>query len=348
MNRKQVLMLAGYNTFFWVWFWLFCYWTFPYDRVAAFISDKVSQSGAGYNLEIGELSPHWLTGVTLNDVVVRKQKDPALVAAPVAPAEKGKPVDDGSVKVKEAHARFGLFSLLFGGKSLTFDADLEQGAVEGAYEEDGEQRHIDATLSAIDIGKLGLLESVVALPAKGMLQGDFDVTLGKDPTKSNGTVKLVIKGLTLGDGVAKLKVGSLGGLTIDPVNAGDVTIDLDVKNGVGQVRKLNANGDDVVLDGNGDVRFADPIGRSRIDILLQVRFTEAYKIKTPRTKAMFSLLDANNSSQIRAAKTPDGGLAWRLSGMVSSVRAIPAGRSNARPKAAPAAPAPTPGSDDDE
>jgi|GEM_PF-1075379 len=354
MNRSKWMMLAGYNGFFWLWFWMFCYWTFPYDRVAAFLSDKVSESGAGYDMEIGELSPHWLTGVTLNDVVVRKQKtdtgapSPAPAASPTGDA-KASPADDGSLKIKQAHARFGLFSLLLGGKSLTFDADLEQGEIEGAYDEDGEQRHIDATLSEIDIGKLGLLESVVSLPAKGILVGDFDLILGKEPSKSSGTVKIVLKGLTLGDGVAKLKIGSMGGLTIDPVNAGDVTMELDVKEGVGQVKKLSADGADVVLEGSGDVRFADPLSRSRLDILLKIRFTEAYKTKSARTKAMFSLLDTNNSSQIRAAKTPEGGLAYRLSGTLATVRAIPAGRTAARKGAPAAVPAPAPrGSEDDE
>lgn len=350
MTRAKWLSLAGYNAFFWLWFWLFCYWTFPYDRVASFLSDKVAESGSGYTMEIGDLSPHWVTGVTLNDVTVRKQKAPD--AAPLAaPApETGKPADDGSLKVKEAHARFGLFSLLFGGKSLTFDAALEQGEIEGAYDEDGEQRHIDATLTKIDIGKLGLLESVISLPAKGTFEGDFDLVLGKEATKSNGTVKITIKDLTIGDGVAKLKVGSLGGLTIDPVNAGDVTMDLDVKDGIGQVKKMSANGTDVVLDGSGEVRFADPVSRSRLDILLRIKFTDAYKNKSARTKAMFSLLDTNNGPQIRAAKTPDGGLAYRLSGALSSVRAIPAGRAKpkAAPTAAPAPAAPSRSQDDDE
>jgi type II secretion system protein N len=352
MTRAKWLMLAGYNTFFWAAFWLFCYWTFPYDRLASFLSDKVAESGAGYTLDIGNLSPHWLTGVTLNDVTVRKAQaaDAAPVPPPAAP-EKGKPPSDGSLKIKEAHARVGLFSLLFGGKSLSFDAALEQGEIEGSYEEDGEQKHLDATLSKIDIGKLGLLESVISLPAKGTFEGDFDLTLGKDPTKSNGTVKITFKDMVLGDGVAKLKVGSMGGLTIDPVNLGDVVMSLDVKDGVGQVKELRSTGSDVKLEGSGDVRFAEPLSRSRLDILMRIKFTDAYKNKSSRTKAMFSLLDSNNGPQLRAAKTPDGALAYRLTGALASVRAVPAGRAKAKggPAAVPgpAAPPPAPGDDDE-
>jgi type II secretion system protein N len=353
MTRAKWLMLAGYNTFFWAAFWLFCYWTFPYDRLASFLSDKVAESGAGYTLDIGDLSPHWVTGVTLNDVTVRKVQAPG--AAPVPPPpptpEQGKAPSDGALKIEEAHARIGLLSLLFGGKSLTFDAALEQGEIEGSYEEDGEQKHLDATLSKIDIGKLGLLESVISLPAKGTFEGDFDLTLGKDPTKSNGTVKITFRNMVVGDGVAKLKVGSMGGLTIDPVNLGDVVMNLDVKDGVGQVKELRTTGSDVKLEGSGDVRFADPLSRSRLDILMRIQFTDAYKNKSGRTKAMFSLLDSNNGPQLRAAKTPDGALAYRLTGALASVRAIPAGRAKAKGAAipGPAAPAvpPAPGDDDE-
>ncbi len=343
MTRAKWLMVAGYNAFFWVCFWTFCYWTFPYDRLASFLSDKVAESGAGYTLEIGDLSPYWLTGVALNDVTVRKQKaEPTVLPPPAAAAEKGKPVDDGALKVKEAHARFGLFSLLFGGKSLTFDATLEQGEIEGIYEEDGEQKRIDATLTKIDVGKLGLLESLISLPAKGTLEGDFDLTLGKEPAKSNGTVKITFRNMVIGDGVAKVKIGSMGGLTIDPVELGDVVIDLDVKDGLGQVKRLRTTGSDVVLEGSGEVRLADPLSRSRLDILLRIKFTDHYKNKSGRTKAMFSLLDSNNGPQLRAAKTPDGGLAYRLTGALASARAIPAGRYKGKGAAAVPAPAPAP------
>jgi type II secretion system protein N len=323
MNRSKLLVIAGYNTFFWVCFWMFAYWTFPYDRVAVYLTDKVAQSGLGYTMEVGELSPYWFTGVELEDVKLKRTTEGELPAPPTP----GKPADDG-FHIKEARARVGIFALIFGNTSLNFDAELEQGDIEGAYEESGEEKHVEAELSKVDVGKLGLLESVISLPIKGTVGGDFDLTLGKDPTKSTGTAKLRIEGLTIGDGTAKLKVGSMGGLTIDPVEAGTVTVELDVKEGVGTVKKLSNDGKDLELEGSGEVRLSDPLSRSRVDMLLRLKITENYRNKTPRAKTLMSLLDGVSVSQVRAAKTADGSFQYRLAGTLSGLRAVPAGRSH--------------------
>ena len=321
MSRTQLLTIAGYGAFFWGWFALFAYWTFPYDRVAAYLTDRVDQSDSGYSLEIGSLSPYWLTGVELENVKLRRTNP---VALPVA--SNGK-VDDDAFKVREARARLSMLPLLIGNRAVSFDAELEQGALEGEYEEAGDTKHIDATLSKIDLGKLGVLDSVISLPVKGDVGGEFDLTLGKEATKSTGNAKLTIRGLTVGDGKAKFKLGAMGGLTIDPIEAGTVTLELDVKEGVGTVKKLSTDGKDVELDGSGEIRFADPIARSRVDILLRIKFTDAYKNKSGRTKALFSLLDGAAVPQVRAAKTADGALQFRLVGTLGAVRASPAGRS---------------------
>lgn len=350
MNRARLLQLAGYNAFFWLWFWLFCYWTFPYERLAAFLSDRVAESASGYTLEIGELSPHWVTGVALSNVKVRKQgaADAATSEASDKAAKKKKKKDD-AINIREARARMGILSLLMGGKSLSFSAVLEQGEIEGEYEEDGDKKRIDAQLTKIDLQKLGILDSLVSLPVKGTLEGAVDLTLAKVPSQSSGTVTMTMKGLTFGDGEAKLKVGSMGGLTIDPVNAGNVTLELDVKEGVGRVKRLVADGQDVELTGSGEVRFADPLSRSRLDILLQIKFTDAYRNKSSRTKALFSLLDGASIPQVRAAKTPDGALAFKLVGALSSVRAVPSARSvSTRTAGKRAAPAAEAAADDDD
>ena len=330
MNREKALLLGGYSAFFVLCFLVFAYWTFPYDRLAAYLSDKVAASGMGYTIEVGELSPYWFTGVELEDVKLRKQG-----AEEPAPAAPGKPPVDNAFHIKEARVRMGIFALLLGNRAVNFDAELEQGEIEGSYAESGEEKHLDATLSQVDIGKLGLLESVISLPVKGTVEGDFDLTLGKEPTKSSGTAKLRIQGLTIGDGTAKLKVGNMGGLTIDPVEAGTVTVEFDVKEGLGTVKKLSNDGKDISLEGSGEVHLSDPLSRSRMDVTLRLMINDAYRNKTSRTKTLMSLLDGVSVSQVRAAKTPDGAFQYRLAGTVSALRAVPAGRSRG---AAPGSP----------
>lgn len=346
MNRQRWIMLAGYNAFFWFAFLLFAYWSFPYQRLAAYITDKVNESGSGYTLEIGSLSPYWLTGVALEHVEVRKT---AAEAPAAAPGEKPKPPQ--SIDIDSAQARVGLLSLLFGGRSVNFSAELGDGEIDGKYSQDGDDTKVAATLEDVDLSKFALLESMLSLPMKGVLKGDIDLTLGKQPAKTQGSVKLGIDKLVIGDGKAKLKLGSMGGLTIDPVDAGAVTMEIDVKDGVGVVRTLTATGSDLKLSGSGDVRFAQPLARSRLNVMLKLNLTDAYKNKSNRTKAMFALLDSGGAAQVSAAKTNDGGLQFRLSGPFNAVRALPAGHAPQpapNPGAAPAAPLPPPSPEDEE
>ncbi|MET0340732.1 MAG: type II secretion system protein GspN [Polyangiales bacterium] len=347
MNRERLLYLGGYTAFFLVFFFLFAYWTFPYQRLAGYLSDKVAESSSGYTLEIGSISPYWLTGVELEDVKVRKTAAEALATPPPSAGGKDKPIVDQAVRVRSATARLGLFSLLFGNKALSFDAELEAGDIEGTFDDDGDTKHVVAKLEKVDLGKLGLLEALIPLPLKGVLTGDFDLTLSAQPSKTSGTVKLGIAKLVAGDGKAKLKLGSMGGLTIDPVAVGDVTLLMDVKEGVGMVKKLSSTGPDLTLDGGGEVRFAQPLSRSRLGLALKLKLNESYRDKSPRTKVMFSLLDGASSPQVAAAKTPDGAFQVRLSGPLTSPRVLPGGAGATKGPAPGALPAGAPGDDDE-
>jgi type II secretion system protein N len=349
VTRALITSIAGYASFFWGCFWLFAYWTFPYDRVATYITDMVDNGSSGYTIDIGELSPYWLTGVELEDVKLRKKGGTDVAMAGDASAK-----DDG-FQIKEARARVGILPLLIGNRSVSFDAVLAQGAIDGEFEDAGDQKHVAAELSKVDFGKLGILDAVLPLPVKGEVGGEFDLTIGTEAKDTAGAAKLQIRGLTIGDGKAKLKVGGMGGLTIDPIEAGTVTLELDVKEGVGTVKKLSCDGKDIELEGVGEVRFGNPIERSRLDILLSIKFTDAYKNKSSRTTAMFALLDGSSVPQVRSARTPDGALQYRLSGSLTSVRATPSGRTNMATKrnAGGAAPRPArpdrpPSADDDE
>lgn len=346
MTRERVLMFAGYGAFFCACFVMSAYWSFPYERLAAYLTDRVAESGSGYTLEIGSITPYWLTGVELEDVQVRKTAAGTPAPAAAANGAKDKPLVDGAVKIPSATARMGLFALLLGNKSVNFDAELEAGEIEGSFSDDGEEKHVAATLENVNLEKLGLLEALVTLPLKGTLTGEFDLTLAPQPTKTNGKIKLGFAKLTAGDGKAKLKLGSMGGLTIDPVAVGDVAIEVEVKDGVGVVRKLSSTGPDLKLDGSGDIRFAQPLSRSRLGLTLGLKLTDTYKNKSSRTKVMFSLLDGATSPQVAAAKTPDGGFSVRLGGTLTNPRVLPTGQRGAG-GAAGAMPVAAPGDDDD-
>ena len=343
-SRAVWLPYVAYNALFWVAFWLFCYWTFPYERIATVLSDRVAASGKGYSLEIGSLSPYWLSGVELSDVVLRKDPDPREPAA--APGDKGA-APDRALRVREAHARVGILGLLFGSRKVNFDATLESGEIEGSYQGTSELHSVSAKLDKLDLAKLGLIEAMLQIPMQGTLSGDIDVALAQDPKLTQGSVKLELDKLVVGDGKAKVKVGGLGGLTLDPIDAGDLALEFDIKEGVGVLSRLATDGKDLKLKGSGDIRLGTPVGASRLSLLVNIKFTDSYRNKSPRTQAMFGLLDNAGAPQITAAKTPDGALQYRLTGTLSSPRPLPEGASGGRAPRAVPRPAAAPPSDDE-
>jgi type II secretion system protein N len=345
--RAGWMPYVAYNMLFWVAFWMFCYWTFPYDRVATYLVDRVAQSGRGYSLEIGGLHPYWLSGVELTNVVLHKDS-PDVPAAARSGASGEKPVDT-AFRVPEARVRMGLFSLLFGGKTLNFDFELDGGDIDGSLSDDGDQKEIKASIQGVDLAKLGLFDTLLSLPVRGTLNGEIDLTLARDPKQTSGKVELNLAQLTVGDGKAKVKVGGMGGLTLDPLEAGTLKLEMDVKEGVGSVKRISTDGKDLLLKGSGEMRFAEPLINTRVSLLVNVRFTDNYRNKSPRTQAMFSLLDNSGSPQLLAAKMPDGALQYRVAGTLALLRPVPegagAGAAAPRPTALPRAPAP---SDDEE
>ncbi len=317
-NGRKLLSLSGYAAFFFFFFMLFSYWSFPYGRVRDFVVRTV-QERLGYQLTIGELSPHWLTGVHLSEVKLTK---PAVDA-------KSEPAN---LVVEEATISVSVWPLLVGKTVLSFWASTGDGSIEGDYSQSGEAFDVEAELDALDLGALGAGEWI-GLPLRGEASGELSLNMpdvGTEPAL-NGTV--TIASLALGDGKAKLKLPGLrDGFTVERIDAGALTLQVASENGVATIKQLSAQGADVKLRGEGTMRIARPLERSRGDFTLGVTFTDKYKNRNDRTKALFQLLDFQ--PELKRATSDDGTLSFRLVGPLSTIRAVPAG--SAIPEDSPA------------
>jgi type II secretion system protein N len=111
------------------------------------------------------------------------------------------------------------------------------------------------------------------------------------------------------------------GLTLDELEAGKLKLGIDVHDGVATLSRLSADGRDLKLSGKGTVRLAEPWKRSRPDLDLDLTFSDAYKNKSERTKAMFEILGMQPDWQ--RATTPDGTMHLHVGGTFLAVRASP-------------------------
>jgi type II secretion system protein N len=155
------------------------------------------------------------------------------------------------------------------------------------------------------------------------------MTLAQEVRDTQGEIDLTVVDLKLGDGRAKLALPGMGdGLTIEQVQMGDLEFRVRAENGVAQVERLHAHGEDAEFDGSGSLQLLRPMRRSRLDLLVRLNFLDAYKEKSDRTRALFSLLELN--PRVQPARTSDGALQYRIAGALgSNLDATAAGRSPA-------------------
>ena len=309
--RDRLLLGLIYAFFFSVVFVLSAYWTFPYDRARSFVAAALSAKEAGgvtRTVEIGELEPVGLGGVRVGDLAIT-QIPATQDAAPM------------QIKLTEATAKLALLPLLFGSKKVEVNAVAGAGTLDAKYGDSGDSQHIEAELNALDVAQLGL-GSLMGLPLKGKASGTVELNLPADVTKATGTIKLEIRGVKVGDGKAKVKPpGMPGGLTLDEVEAGKLELSIEVRDGIAKVTRLSTDGKDLKLSGKGNVRLAEPLKRSRPDINLELTFSDTYKNKSDRTKAMFELLQLRPEWQ--RATTPDGTMHVHVGGTFLAIRGGP-------------------------
>lgn len=308
--RDKALVAGLYTGFFSLVFLLSMYWTFPYDRLRDYVVGKLSADDATRTrtVEIGELRPVGIGGIRISDLEITQ-----LAKAPDA--------TPSTIKLSSVSADLSLWSLLIGTKKLTLLAKAGGGSLDGKYKQTSDSQHIEAELNGFDIGELGL-GSFIGLPLKGKATGTLDLQVTSDVVKSTGSLKLEVKNLKVGDGKAKIKPPGLGtGLTLDEIEAGKLALAIDVHDGVANITRFATDGHDLKMSGKGNIHLSEPLQRSRPDLDLDLTFSDAYKNKSDRTKAMFEILQMRPEWQ--RATTPDGTMRVHLGGTFVSIRGGP-------------------------
>jgi len=313
----RALPYFGFAGYFFTLFFFFAYLTFPYDKLRDYVVARANSheaSGERRELRIGELSLRPLLGVRLEDVEVRRfdgpmDKEPSILRADL-------------LKVSAS-----VWSLLTGSASYDFSGEVKDGTFEGSYSQDGDDVHISAEIEDLDLAAAGI-GSALDFPLAGKLSGEVELSLPKDAALSEGSIHLTIANLTLGDGKAKLKIpGMRDGMTVERVDAGTLKVDCEIAKGTATLREFSTDGKDLVLNGSGDVKLASPSARSRLNLALQFRFSEGYKSRDAKTKALFDLMAFR--PELKRATTHEGDLRFELRGLLASPRATPAGRGGA-------------------
>lgn len=277
-------------------FVLFAYWTFPYERLRDRIIDLAAERG--YELEIVDLSPSRLTGVTLEGVRL------------VLPAKGDDPALD--VLIDELTVRASLLSALSSTKSFSFDVELAGGDAQGDLAIGEDSFEIEAEFDKIDLKRIPALRRFTKLPVEGTLDGEIALALPPELDESRGNVDVTIDSMSVGDGESKVTIPGWGGLTLDRADLGNLQVQAVIEEGNAEIERFKADGDDIKIDVLGRVKLARPMSRSQMNLLAKAKIDDAYKTRSPKVATMLDL--ASSGRGYKAALTPDGSLQYKISG----------------------------------
>jgi type II secretion system protein N len=316
--REYAVPGVLYAMFFFVAFVIAAYFTFPYERLRDFVLNKIEGGSKGrpdaMQVEIGEISPSFFTGMVLRDVELRRPPAPGS-------SDSNEPT---TLHFDEITARVSVWSLITRAPKVNFKAKVGEGELDGSYKQDGDTQEIEAELDSLDVGKFGL-GSFLGVPLKGRATGTLNLELPAEAQKTQGDFELKISGLRIGDGKAKLSMPGLrSGMTLEEVDAGSLDLAIKAKNGSAEIERFATDGKDLKIHGEGSIRLANPLRRSRPDIQLELALSDGYKNKTDRTKALFEILAMQPDWQ--KATGPDGAMNLHVGGTFQTPRATPGGQ----------------------
>jgi len=328
---RKILLWILYPIFYLVSFLLFAYLTFPFDQlrdriIVAFAEDQ-RKSGGDMRLEIDHLSSYWFSGVEAQGV--------RLISPPEV-KEDGTKGPPSEILIEEAAGRVAVLPLLIGNVTLDFSAVLLGGSVEGSTTKDGEERQIALELADIDVGRLDPLVQLVGLPLTGTLGGTAKLTLPEGKlSKATGAVNLTIDDLSVGDGKTKIR----DTIALPRMVVGELELACDIAEGRVNVTKLAAGGYDLDFTADGKITLRDEFAQSQANLYFKFKFSDKYKSKNDKTKALFGAPGSKAPAlfeiadpKIRRSKRPDGFYSWRAWGLLRTLRFDPAptGRSGPR------------------
>lgn len=314
-RQRKILIAVGYGAFYWFMLLVFFYFTFPYDRLRERLVHDFNARQTGpdaLRLEVDKIGSYWLSGVEADGM--------RLISTPT-PDPNGKAVKPKVTAVEQAHARLSLFSLLFGKRVVSFGAKAFGGGLDGSITDSDAERVLDLELDGLDLGETPVLAGLLGLPVSGKLSGTANlVTPEARLSKAEGKVSMKLSGLAIGDGKAKIR----DIIALPKLDAGELTLDADVKSGQVSVTELAAHGPDLEVDASGTIRLRDQPEQSLLSMNAEFKFTDHYMNKDDMTKALFGPtgmfdLDPKN----KRAKRPDGFYGWRVAGTLNNPTFFP-------------------------
>ncbi len=357
-RQRKLLKWVGYPILAFITFLFALSHTFPYQRLEGKIAEALAKK---YDVEIDSIGPTFLPG--------------GLVLSGVSLTTRAERPDDKPVTfiIDEIVLDFGLLAALTGDLSLAIEAHIGDGVLEGdiSYNKAGLTAELET--EGLPLGDIPGVAGAVGLPMEGGMTATIRLKLPKMKWRdAEGKIEISCDECTVGDGKTKLKmqpqaaggsarrprrasVFAAEGITVPKLNLGETGVQIDIKNGIGTIKKFSAKSKDGELSLEGRIEFRDPFKQSKLPGCLRFKLSDALKQREPDFGNIEFMLP-------EMARLPDGqfaiptkgtlaALGWDVRRRCSSGDEPADGERSSRPvitERAPDLPVPTPESISDE
>lgn len=310
---KRGIGLLGYGAWFLASFVVGIYLTFPLDDMRPLLiglledqmgKGKQGTHGVDPKVEVGSLSLSGF-GVKAERVMVQlASRDP----------------DPGpTLDFEELAVGVRPWSLLGKATTVTFDADLYGGNVDGvlSIDDKGSVHGADIEVSDVDLAKILPVQAKLGVPIGGKLDLRAKLDLGATPEKDgSGDIKINLKGATIGPGNLKM-AAVFGGFELPVVDVGNLTGEIPVKQGRGTFTGVKLDGKDVQAELVGDVIFKGKLLTSRLDIDGWFALTPAFLEREKKFQSLLELgesMGGSGGASLAKAKDDEGHYWFSLKG----------------------------------
>jgi type II secretion system protein N len=280
-------------------FVLFLLSTFPYDDLGLRLEQEARAQNA--ELSIGRLRGAGLFGLRASDVKVRLPGPPG-----------GEPGPE--IKLDEVDVRPDLFGLIVRRTGFGYSIDGYGGTAKGhaTLAKDQRQGALDKlTLTANDLDLKSLpIKDTGGVDLSGKASLKIDFTKMSPTDQATGLVSITGSGLAAS--------GSVKGLTLPKLNAGNLDVQLTLDKGNAHVDRASLRGGDLEVDADGSIRLKPLLTLSQVELHTRLKLGDAWLNANPIFK---TLLTAVNN-----ARQPDGSYVFTLTGPLANLNPPRPGR----------------------
>jgi type II secretion system protein N len=172
----------------------------------------------------------------------------------------------------------------------------------------------------LSLAELPGARDAIKVPLAGRVDLAVDMLLpGNRNAEAKGTVSWQCAGCAIGDGREKLQIPGnpmmAEGITVPRIRLGDLTGAIAFDKGAGRLQAVRAASPDLDLRIDGEIKLADPIAYSQIDLYVTFKASDALLRGAEKLRLLLQLSES-------MGKRPDGYYGFRLMGTLARVTSL--------------------------